>query len=376
MELIQLMRMCVTERYLTRQSIMALVVASGLWGCGSGISFAFAPQTPFFKVDHATQRIQGSEYLSLSRASAALQKGQNAQAIVDLKATVEQNPVNVLGLFHLGSAYLELAKQSTNPTQQAAMITLAQDAFERVTDLNDDLTLVYFKLGKIALMKNDPMAAKHYYEVGLQTDPHNAALIFNLARVYDQLGDKKQAIHFYQKTIAEDPNFTYAYNNLGLMYEENKDYSGAEKSYKRALKKDPRYNLARLNLGNLYASQEHFDAAKETLLTAQAQEPTNEWAYYYLGNMYLRMKDYGQAVDAYGKVLALNPNQVTAYYLMAVALTRLNRMDEALQASLHYLQLAPDGDYAKEMQSLVVSVKLSHSSGLNFEPQPTEKQDN
>ena len=374
MELIQLMRMCVTEHYLTRQRIMALMLASGLWASGSGLSFAFAPQMPFFKVDNATQRVQASEYVSLSRASAFLQKGQNAQAIVDLKATIEQNPVNVLGLFHLGSAYLELAKQSTNPVQQAALINSAQDAFERVTDLNDDLTLVYFKLGKIALMKNDPMSAKHYYEVGLQTDPHNAALIFNLARVYDQLGDKEQAISFYRKTIAEDPNFTYAYNNLGLMYEENKDYTSAEKAYKRALKKDPKYNLARLNLGNLYASQGQYESAKETLLTAQSLEPANEWSYYYLGNMYLRMKDYGQAVDAYSKVLTLNPNQVTAYYLMAVALTRLNRMDEALQASLHYLQLAPDGDYAKEMQSLVVSVKLSHSSGLNFAPQPSERE--
>jgi tetratricopeptide (TPR) repeat protein len=332
-------------------------------------AFAFTPQVPINKVDTASQRVKDSEYLPLSRASAALEKGQNALALTDLKITVEQNPVNVLGLFHLGNAYLELAKQSQDPAQQARLLELAQDSFERVVDLNDDLTLVYFKLGKIALMKSDPASAKHYYEVGLRTDPHNAALIFNLARVFDQLGDKPQALKYYEKTIAEDPNFTFAYNNMALLYEDGKDYSSAEKAYKRALKKDPSYNLARLNLGNMYSAMGNYSAAQATLQAAQVQEPKNEWTYYYLGNMYLRMNDYASAVNAYSQVVALNPRHVTTYYLMAVAYTRLNKMDDALQASLHYLQLAPDGDYAHEMQSLILAAKLSHSSGLYFTPQ-------
>lgn len=337
-------------------------------------AFAFTPQTPFYKVKTASQRIQASEYVPLSRASAALEKGQNSQALGDLVATVEQNPVNVLGLFHLGNAYLELAKQSNDPAEQALYMEKAQQAFERVSDLNDDLTLVYFKLGKIALMKNDPAGARRYYQIGLKSDPHNAALLFNLARVYDQTGDKEQAIRYYQKTLAEDPNFTYAYNNLALMYEDNKDYVGAEKAYKQALKKDSKYNLARLNLGNMYAAMGNYQAAKTTLMEAQVQEPSNEWTYYYLGNMYLRMNQYGPAVEAYNKVVSLNPGHVTTYYLMAVALSRLNRMDDAVQASLHYLQLAPDGDYAKEMQSLIITVKLSHSNGLSFVRKPADGQ--
>jgi tetratricopeptide (TPR) repeat protein len=350
------------------------LLAGSLWLSMVTGALAFSPQEPFYKVENALQRIQASEYVPLSRASAALEKGNNAQALSDLIATVEQNPVNVLGLFHLGNAYLELAKQCNDSAQQERYIEKAQQAFERVSDLNDDLTLVYFKLGKIALMKNDPVAAKRYYQIGLKSDPHNAALIFNLARVYDQIGDKEEAIRYYQKTLAEDPNFTYAYNNLALIYEDNKDYAGAEKAYKQALKKDSKYNLARLNLGNMYAAMGHYQAAKSTLLDAQAQEPNNEWTYYYLGNMYLRLNQYGPAAEAYSKVVALNPGHVTSYYLMAVALARLNRMDDALQASLHYLQLAPDGDYAKEMKSLILTVKLSHSSGLYFTRQPADGQ--
>lgn len=372
--MIQLIMLRIIESQVRSKPIIAMLLATGLWVSSIAGSFAMMPEMPFAKLDAASQRIQASEYLPLSRASQALEKGQNAQALVDLQATVEQNPVNVLGLFHLGNVYLEMAKQSQDPAQQALYMEQAQQAFERVSDLNDDLTLVYFKLGKLALMKNDAEAAKRYYQIGLKTDPHNAALVFNLARVYDQLGDKPQAIHYYERTIAEDPNFTYAYNNLGLMYEDQKDYAKAEKAYKHALKRDGKYNLARLNLGNMYATLGNYQAAKTTLNQAQALEPMNEWTYYYLGNMYLRMNDYTSALDSYGKVLVLNPRHVNAYYLMAVAYSRMNRMDDALQASLHYLQLAPDGDYAKEMQSLIMAVKLSHSNGLYFTRKPAEGQ--
>jgi len=365
------MKICSRNSYKT---YAATLIAAGILVGNMTTVLAFSPLEPFQKSETPTQRIEASEYTALSRASEALQRGQTMQAIPDLQATVEQNPVNVLGLFHLGNAYLDLAKQSEDPTQQANYLEMAQQAFERVVDLNDDLTLVYFKLGKIALMRNDSRSALRYYRIGLKTDPHNAALIFNMARVYDQLGDKSEAIRYYEQTISEDPSFTYAYNNLALMYEDNKDYEHAEKTYKRALKKDPSYNLARLNLGNMYASTENYKAAQETLMEAQVLEPNNEWIYYYLGNMYLRMDRYDSAVEAYNKVLALNPDRANVYYLIAVALSRLNRMDDALQASLHYLQLAPNGDYAKEMQSLIMAAKLTHSGGITFTRTPLDTQ--
>jgi tetratricopeptide (TPR) repeat protein len=314
--------------------------------------------------------IQESEYLPLSKASGYLEQGDNATALSYLVETNERNPVNILGLFHLGCAYLELAKQSTLRTQQNVYLDQAQQAFERVVDLNDELTLTYFKLGKIALMRNDIEAAKHYYRQGLAIEPDNAALIFNLARVYDQNNERDEAIRYYQQTIATDPNFTYAYNNLALMYEDAKDYSDAEKAYKQALKKDKTYNLARLNLGNLYASNGKYEAAKKVFAEAQALEPQNEWVYYYEGNMYLRMNRFNEAITSYNQALSLNPKHATTYYLLAVSLSKLNRMDEALQASLHYVQLAPDGEYAKEMQSLIMAVKLSQSNGLMLTPAP------
>lgn len=310
-----------------------------------------------------SQRLADSEYFPLSQASKHLQQGQTNEALNQFVETVEINPANILALYHLGNIYLDLAKQSEEPQQQAVFLEQAQQAFDRIVDLNSDLTLVYFKLGKLALMKNDIENAKKYYRMGLETEPGNAALIFNLARVYDQNNEKSQAIFYYQKTIEVDPHFTYAYNNLALMYEETKSYRNAEKAYRQALKMDRSYNLARLNLGNLYATMERYRDAQKQFAVALAQDPGNEWIYFYLGNMHLRMNAYEKAVQDYEKTLTLNPKHANSYYLMAIALTKLNRLDEALQAGLHYVQLEPNGDYAKEMKRLILTAKLTHSGG-------------
>jgi tetratricopeptide (TPR) repeat protein len=350
---------------------LTLLIASMVLFASVPNAIALSPQIPLRHQAHASSQVQDSEYFQLSLASTYLEKGDYAKALTYLLETVEKNPVNILGLFHLGSAYLELAKRSELPEQQLVFLEQAQQAFERVVDLNDELTLVYFKLGKIALMKNDIEAAKRYYRAGLRSDPQNAALIFNLGRVYDQNNEKKEAIRYYLQTIAADPQFTFAYNNLALLYEENKEFKNAEKAYRKALKKDPNYNLARLNLGNMYASTGKYAAANTLFTEAVAKEPKNEWVYYYQGNMYLRQGKYEEAIQSYNQAVELNPDHATTYYLLAIAFSKLNRMDEAMQASLQYMQLAPDGEYAREMKSLIMAVKLSQSNGLYFTRTPS-----
>jgi tetratricopeptide (TPR) repeat protein len=369
-ELVSLNRLIVLESQQFAKRGLAFSMACGLLlGLVLQVQ-AQVPQAPLIPNKTALEMVSSSEYVPLSRASALLSNGENAKALNYLLETNERNPVNILGLFHLGSAYLELAKQTTHKAQQAVYLEQAQQAFERVVDLNNELTLTYFKLGKVALMKNDIDGAKQYYRAGLEVEPGNAALIFNLARVYDQNGERAEAIRYYQETIKADPNFTYAYNNLALLYEEMKDFDNAEKAYKQALKKDKQYNLARLNLGNMYAANGNYKEANALFTAAKVLEPKNEWVYYYQGNMYLRMGKFADAVDSYNQVLELNPKHATTYYLLAVSLSKLNRMEEAMQASLNYMQLAPNGEYAKEMQSLIMAVKLSQSNGLFFTRSP------
>jgi tetratricopeptide (TPR) repeat protein len=351
--------------------VAAIMMTGALMAVQLPGAWAIAPVVRLPAHQHASDLLSSSEYLPLSRGAALLAQGKSAESLNDLIMAVEQNPVNILALYHLGNAYFELSRQADLPEQQAVFLDQAQQAYERVANLNNDLTLVYFRLGKIALLKNNTEAAKQYYRLGIQVEPGNAALIFNLARVYDQVGERQQAIGYYLQTIEKDPGFVFAYNNLGLLYEDEKAFDKAEKAYKQALKMDSRYNLARLNLGNMYALTSDYRRAAKTLSEAQALEPDNEWVYYYLGNLRLRQGAYDQAVTAYSRALEINPDHATTYYLLAVSLTRLKRMDEALQASLGYIRLEPNGEYAKEMKSLIMNVKLSQNQGFGYRLLPS-----
>lgn len=357
------------HRLVKRAAVIMLTVTMLVIQLPSALAMTPIVKSP--KYQQASDLVAASEFVPLSRGSNLMAQGKNAEALNDLIMTVEQNPVNILGLYNLGNAYFELARQSEIPEEQAIYLEQAQQGFERVANLNDDLTMVYFRLGKIALMRSDTDAAKKYYQRGIQTEPANAALIFNLARVYDQTGERQEAIRYYLQTVEIDPAFIFAYNNLALLYEDDKAFDKAEKAYKQALKKDVRYNLARLNLGNMYAVTGDYHQAEKTLSDAQNREPDNEWVYYYLGNLRLRQGDYAQAVTAYSRALEINPEHSTTYYLLAVSLTRLKRMDEALQASLGYMRLEPNGEYAKEMKSLIMTVKLSQGHGTRFMLSPS-----
>lgn len=333
-------------------------ILAGLPGGALATSF----QVPVLSHQTASQSVEDSEYYPLSVASGMLERGEYAQALPYLTEALEKDPTNVLANFHLGNAYMELSRRTELPAQQAMFQQLAEQSFERVLDLNPNLTLTYFKLGKLALMRGDTEAARAYYQAGLRVEPGNAALMFNLARVYDQMGRREEAIQHYRQTLALDPGFVFAYNNLGLLYEEAQDFDQAESYYKQSLRRDKNYNLPRLNLANLYAARGDYDKAERLFIDALHQEPRNAWVYFYLGNMRLRQNDYQAAADAYNKSAELNPSHPTTYYLLAISLTKLKRMDEAMQASLHYVKLAPDGEYAGEMKNLIFAAKFSQNN--------------
>lgn len=353
---------------LQRGMLVGLLCAVCLFAAHPPIARASANPTPILPTRFGSELIRDSEYVTLSQASSKVSMGAYSQALPLLVQTTEQNPLNILGLFHLGNVYLEMAKQTSDPQNRTKLLVQSRQIFERVVDVNDEFILPYFKLGKIALMQDDMAAAKQYYQQGLTIDPQNATLVFNLARVYDQNGERADAIRFYRQALSLDANFTFAYNNLALLYEEEHRYTEAEKAYKAALVRDDKYNLARLNLGNLYASTGQYAAAQKTFAQARIQEPENTWVYYYQGNMYMRLGQYAQAIQAYNRSIELDSSNATAYYLLAVSLSRLKRMDEALQAGLHYMRLEPEGRYAREMQTMIMALHLSQSGSLHFSP--------
>lgn len=309
---------------------------------------------PLYNINHS---LKESAYYDLHVASPYLSQGEYSRALPYLVRASEKMPNSLIALFDLATCYATLAETTGDKPQKKFFEGEAERLFLRVQSLNPELTMTYFKLGKLALARNDYQAARDYYEAGLGQHPDNAVLHFNLASVYERLEDWDGAIRHYRESIRNNPDFVYAYNNLGLVYEQQKNIVGAEAMYTQALAKDPAYTFARLNLGNLFADRGDHARAMDTYREALRYEPTNSWAYLYLGNELVQMKEYVQAAEAYQACLKNNPRYVTAYYLLAMVLNRLNRWEEAMKMSRAYVQLAPNGDHVGEMQQLFAALK-------------------
>ena len=355
----------VSERY--RRSVKTGLIA-GLALTGLVFASFSAPEAKTLKhlalrTAHKNTVSSLAELDRMRQGSDHMAAGDYASAIALWTKAVEKDPVNIVVTYNLAYAYYQMAMQTRDRAEALRLLDESEAAFQRVQTLNPELDVVYFKLGKIALVKGDDMQAAAYYRLGLQYDPGNAALQFNLARVYDQLQDYGNAITHYEKAIALDPEFKYAYNNLGLIHELRGSKAAAEKAYLAALKQDPAYNFARLNLGNLYADMDRLPEAKKLYLEALKLEPDNAYAHLYLGNAYFMTAEFDEAVRHYRISITRKPDNASAYYLLAISLSKLNRADEAMAAGMQYMALDPNGRFADEIQDLIISLKLQQQAG-------------
>jgi len=314
---------------------------------------------------HPQQNLQSSEYYDLAVASTLIHQNQCAEALAHLQAATEKNPNNIIAYYNQGTCYFQMAKTAVDRDTFDHYMAQSRQAYERVQLLDPSLTVIYFKLGKIAVTQNQPEAAIRIYRQGLDTDTDNAALYFNLAGVYDSQAQYDQAISYYLQALEKEPTFFYAYNNLGLAYEATQQYDKAEMAYHSALKIKPDYTYARLNLGNLLAQQDLFKAAKQEYTTVLADTPDNAWAYLYLGNVYYQEGDVDRALEAYQQSQRLNPGYAPIYYLQAIAFQKLSKAPEALVAGMTYLNLSPQGKYADEMAEMVRTLRVHQAKATS-----------
>jgi tetratricopeptide (TPR) repeat protein len=294
-----------------------------------------------------------SGYYDIEQAQALWDTQQYEGALKQYVQASHKMSHSVIANYSLGLSLLKMAEQSTEAAQKLAFYTQAENAFLHAKELNPELQLLYYKLGKLATDQNRFEAALTYYQEGLQYFPDNAVLVFNLGTTLEKLNQVEAAEEAYQKCIALNPQFSFAYNNLGLIYEEQNRPQFAESMYRSAIESNPDYHYARLNLGSLLDTQKRYAEAVEQFNIVLRDHPDNEWATLYLGNVYYHQGQYEAALKYYQEALALQPSYGNTYFLVSVTLEKLDRTQEAVSVSKRYLERDPNGDYAHDARALI-----------------------
>ena len=148
-------------------------------------------------------------------------------------------------------------------------------------------------------------AARDLIAEGLEVEPENTDLMFELGVIHDRQGNADQALVQMQNIVALDPDHADALNYIGYTYaDQGIRLDEAEAMIQKALTLKPDNGYIIDSLGWVYFQQGRLEEALAELLRAVALIPDDPVVLEHLGDIYARLKDLENARKYYEKALA------------------------------------------------------------------------
>ena len=197
------------------------------------------------------------------------------------------------------------------------------------------------------------------------------------------------------KATAEMPNEASLWIDLGRAQLGLKNYLDAETSFKKALDLtsqtgnpspqatniDPQLvAAAHAGLGEVYARTRMVDEANASVAEAVKADPAH--AATYLRNLaviYFQEKNISAQIDAADEAIKANPKDAILYFIKAQGLAvnapldpdtnKIKLSPECLVAFREYLGLAPTGEYAAQVTTILKNADLENAAPQNTNPQ-------
>ncbi|MCW5312720.1 tetratricopeptide repeat protein [Nostoc sp. KVJ3] len=257
------------------------------------------------------------------------------------------------------SIYKYIPKQeiiSTKPINNQLIKSSLQPEYS-----DDDLNILYVKLGDECFEKGEYTNAISNYNQALKTHQNDVDLYYkrglahyqagdyeaaiadysqvikvnlNDAKSYNkrglalyQMGRLEEAINDYTQAIIINPNVAVAYKNRAEARSHIGDNQGAIEDYTQAIKINPHYADAYKNRGiarYLLGSQPTFPQAIKI-------NPQDAIAYKKRGNARSDLGDFEGAIEDYTQAIQINPNYADAYYNRGNARSDLEDFEGAIE---------------------------------------------
>jgi tetratricopeptide (TPR) repeat protein len=281
------------------------------------------------------------------------------------QATPAQEPDRAAAYYHYGLAKMYEDQAVANgrqdlATQAIEQYKLAQDADPNSSMLQDGLSNLYFRLGRIreAVSTAEEQVKKHPDDV----DAHTL-----LGRVYlRSLGDGqgpqstdilKAAIKEYETIARLKPNDLETHLLLGQLYGLNHDSTNAEAQFKEAQRIDGTSEEVVLSIARLYSEQGQFDKAAKAIAGVPEDDRTTRMDFA-LAGLYHELKRPKDAAAAYQAVLEQDPDNADAKRGLAEELTASGQMDAASKV---YSQIL--GSDPQDAQALISQADIERQQG-------------
>jgi tetratricopeptide (TPR) repeat protein len=206
----------------------------------------------------------------------------------------------------------------------------------------------FFSLGKQQAQQGQHKKAFDLYQQALQTQPDNAKIFQELARVLHYLGRNDEAIVAGNQGIALDSNLVWTHNWVGMAYDQLGKYDEAIQHYDQTIQiAEQNNNSFEMANGYKYKAQTLLKQKKhEEALKANAEAiKFNPYITFYLdrADMFQAKGNNIGALDTFSQITEKWPEDFYSYFRKGELLQKLERYQEALDCFCTSSKLIDDG---------------------------------
>lgn len=171
--------------------------------------------------------------------------------------------------------------------------------FDEIIQISGQNIDVYISYG-FTLNKNEKYdSAISIYKMGLEIDPENFILNYNLGIVYANIYSTNQAVEQLEKASKLNSNNFNLWITLASQYSKLRKYDLAFNSINECKRIDPNNTLIQFQEATINMNLEKIDEAELTLKDILKKEPENVESNYHLGLIKLMKNDYENSMPYY-----------------------------------------------------------------------------
>jgi tetratricopeptide (TPR) repeat protein len=193
------------------------------------------------------------------------------------------------------------------------------------------------------------------YDQAIGLDPNRWDIYMNRAIAYSSNANFGLALNSIELALDHGgAERAEVYFNLGNIYQNSGLFLQSVRAYRMAMAIEGKPHFeSLLNLGAAYTFLNEHELAEQTLVKAVELRPDDPRPRQSLA-LLLQVNDkVDEALVAYERIHQMDRTYAPAYFNRGSLLLQLQRLEEGVEALETYLELAPDGPYARRAQTRI-----------------------